>query len=258
MTQIILKDLCLDYIVQTGSHSLKQSLFQAVKRPLSRQKSARPMRIKNSHYRALNQINLTLNTGDKIGILGQNGAGKSSLLKVLAKIYAPTQGTATVIGSISSLFDLHLGMNPEATGFENIINLGVMRGLTMRAARDLFEDIAAFTELGDFLDQPVRTYSAGMTMKLAFAVATAQAADIMLIDEVIGVGDAHFMEKATQRLSSRLSQSDILVLTSHTNETLQRFCTHGVILDQGHNVFFGPIEEAIARYQQIKPPQQPR
>lgn len=202
VASIRLKNVSLDYILKTGSNSIKKTIIHTfkkiLKRPLMDQST-----IFNTSYRALNNITLEINTGDRIGILGRNGAGKSSLLRVLAKIYKPNVGEIEIKGKISGLFDVNLGMNIEATGYENIINLSIMRGISRKDAYQVINNIESFTELGNFLNNPVRTYSTGMQMKLAFAVATCYSSDIVLIDEIIGAGDMHFMKKATQRIEKK-------------------------------------------------------
>ena len=204
--------------------------------------------IKNDSFRALNGINLQLNKGDRVGLLGKNGAGKSSLLRVMARVYTPSFGQIEVNGKISSLFDINLGFNIEATGYENIINLGILRGWSREQARSVVDEIGAFTELGDFLDKPVRTYSSGMQMKLAFGVATSTVSDIMLIDEVIGVGDTKFMEKAQRRILNLVNQVHILVLTSHSTEVIERFCNKVVVMDAGQIKYMGDCKSGIDFY----------
>ena len=249
MSSIELKNVCLDYIVKTGSDSIKKIAIHLCNKVLSKPDSAAT--IKNSSYRALNNINLSIRTGDRIGLLGRNGAGKSTLLRVLAKIYKPNSGSIKVDGTISSLFDVNLGMNPEATGYENIVNLSIMRGFSKKQTYSIINEIETFTELGDFLNSPVRTYSSGMQMKLSFAVATAFPPEIMLVDEVIGVGDAHFMEKATQRMENTIKSSQILVLTSHSNDLVRRFCNKALVLDRGEFKFFGDVDSGISFYEKI-------
>lgn len=250
MSSIELNNVSLDYIIKTGSDSIKMTVVQLLNRTLKKPRSAR-VATKNSSYRALNNINLSINTGDRIGLLGRNGAGKSTLLRVLAKIYKPDHGTVTINGKISSLFDVHLGMNIEATGYENIINLAIMRGLSKNEAHNIIADIETFTELGDFLNNPVKTYSAGMQMKLAFAVSTAIAPEIMLIDEIIGAGDMHFMEKAMKRLENMIEKSHVLALTSHSTDIIKQFCNKVIVLERGEIKFMGEVDEGIDYYQQI-------
>jgi len=248
MSSIELTNVSLDYLLKTGTDSLKQTLFSLCNKVIKPTKH-KTLNINNSTFQALNGINLKINKGDRVGLLGRNGAGKSTLLRVMAKIYAPTSGNIHIQGDISNLFDVNLGINVEATGYENIINLGIMRGWTKKDAYSIVNDIESFTELGDFLNNPVRTYSTGMQMKLAFAVATARPPEIVLIDEIIGAGDAHFMKKATIRIENMVDRSHILVLTSHSNEIIQRFCNKVAILEQGKVVFFGAMAEGIEAYQ---------
>jgi len=238
MSSIELKDVSLDYLIKTGTASLKQTLLS-----LFNPSKNKHIKINNSKFRALNDINLNIKKGDRVGLLGQNGAGKSTLLRVIAKIYAPTSGSLHINGEISNLFDVNLGLNVEATGYENILNLAIMRGWSKQDAFSIVEDIESFTELGDFLKKPVCTYSTGMQMKLVFAVATARPPEIVLIDEIIGAGDARFMKKATQRIEDMVNKSQILVLTSHSNEIIQRFCNKVAILQKGKVIFFGDVAE---------------
>jgi ABC-type polysaccharide/polyol phosphate transport system ATPase subunit len=250
MASIELRDVSLDYVIKTGSDSLKKSMAYLCQRYMST-KRIQPSPIRHSSYRALNSINLTLKSDDRLGLLGKNGAGKSTLLRVLAKVYRPSLGEIDIKGKISSLFDINLGMNVEATGYENIVNLAIMRGISKKNALAMVEDIESFTQLGDFLNRPVRTYSTGMQMKLSFAVATSIKPEIMLIDEVIGVGDMHFMDKATKRLEGLINQSHILALTSHSTDTIKRFCNRVVVLDRGEVQFFGDVATGIDYYQNI-------
>jgi len=145
---------------------------------------------------------------------------------------------------------MHLGINGEATGYENIVNLGILRGLTKKEAIDIIPDIESFTELGGFLKAPVRTYSTGMQMKLAFGVATAVSSDILLLDEIIGVGDAQFMKKAFMRMENAIAATNILVLTTHAEETIKKFCNKIILLEKGKVSFFGEIRDGLLAYKQ--------
>ena len=247
MSCIELKNVCLDYLVKTGSESIKKTAIH-IAQNVFKSSPAKKRPIGNTTYRALNNINFELKTGDRVGLIGRNGAGKSTLLKVLAKIYKPTCGSLEVNGRISSLFDINLGMNPEATGFENIIHFAIMKGFSKQNAKSIIGEIEAFTEMGDVLDRPFRTYSAGMQMKLAFAVATAIQHEIMLIDEIIGVGDSHFMKKATERLESMIDQSQVMVLTSHSNDIIKKFCNKVILLNSGVIEFIGDVNQGIEIY----------
>lgn len=244
MSSIELKDVCLDYIVKTGSDSMKKAILNVTH--LLTKKTLK--NVKNSHYRALNNITFKLNKGDRLGILGKNGAGKSTLLRVLAKIYKPNMGSVDIQGNISALFDIKLGTNPEATGYENILNLAIMKGLTKKEALALIPHVEAFTELGEALKAPLRTFSSGMQMKLAFSVATAITPQILLLDEVIGVGDEQFIKKAELRMQNMIENSQILVLTTHSVETLRKFCNKSIVLSKGEMIFFGDLEEGVSCY----------
>ncbi|CEG57215.1 ABC transporter ATP-binding protein [Legionella fallonii] len=247
MSSIELRNVSLDYLIKTGSNSIKRSAVHLLNRCFRTSASNRTD-IKNSSYRALNNINLQINKGERIGLLGRNGAGKSTLLRVLAKIYKPNLGEIEINGKVSNLFDVSSGMNTESTGYENILNLAIMRRISKKNALNMMEDIETFTELREFLNSPVKTYSTGMLLKLAFAVATSIPSDIILIDEIIGTGDMHFMDKATKRLESMIEQSHILVLASHSNDIIKRFCNKVIVLDRGQIQFFGDVDTGIDFY----------
>lgn len=199
---------------------------------------------------ALSSINLTVEKGERIGLIGHNGAGKTTLLRVLGRIYPPTSGTATITGRVSSLIDLTMGMDPESTGYENIVMRGVMLGLTHQQARAITADVEEFSELGDYLSLPVRTYSSGMMLRLAFAVSTAVHPDIVILDEVIGVGDAAFAQRAEKRLMGLIDKAEIMFLASHSNDTIRRFCTRALWLAGGKLAIDGPTEDVLAAYEE--------
>jgi lipopolysaccharide transport system ATP-binding protein len=198
--------------------------------------------------KALSNINLKLEHGDRLGLLGHNGAGKTTLLRVLGGAYAPTEGRITRIGRTSSLFDLMLGMDPESTGRENILIRGRMLGLNKAEIAARAPGIAEFCELGDYLDMPMRTYSAGMTVRLAFAISTSINPEILLMDEWLSAGDASFIEKAESRMKHLVGQTGILVLASHSLDLLRNICNKGLLLEHGEIKFFGEINEAIDTY----------
>lgn len=179
---------------------------------------------------ALQSITLELKEGDRLGVMGPNGAGKSTLLRVIAGIYTPTSGSVKVEGRIASLIDISLGMALEASGFENIRMRGVMMGLTLKEIKSLEEEIAEFTELGPYLNMPIRSYSTGMHMRLGFAVSTAVPADILLMDEWLSVGDEAFKIKAEKRLEDYVKKSSILVIASHSKETIQKLTNQTLAL----------------------------
>lgn len=247
MSAIQLTNVSLDYILNSGSPSIKKLAFHSL-RSLFSKKSMHEKAHKITSFRALNNINITINKGDRVGVLGRNGSGKSTLLRVLARIYQPNHGALVIQGRISHLFDVTLGLNPDANGYENIAILGILGGVPKTHLHHLIRDVESFTELGEFLNQPIRTYSTGMKMKLAFAVATAKESEILLIDEIIGAGDGFFMDKATERLSGMIDNSHILVLTSHSYEIVRRFCNKILVLDRGEIQFFGDMETGFIWY----------
>ncbi len=197
---------------------------------------------------ALRDINFEAHDGDRIALVGDNGSGKSTFLRVVSKVYPPTSGTVSIVGSVSPMFDATLGMNPEATGFENIQIAGTIWGMTHSQIKNSVDDIADFTELGDYLSVPVRTYSNGMMLRLAFAIATVRDPEILLIDEIIGVGDAGFFEKAFARLRDLVERSRILIIAAHADEILLRLCDKAVWLSHGNLVEYGGIDSVLAAY----------
>jgi ABC-type polysaccharide/polyol phosphate transport system ATPase subunit len=205
-------------------------------------------RVPMMEVRALQDVSLTLRAGERVGILGHNGAGKSTLLKLLAGIYEPTTGRCRVSGRISSLFELMLGFEPEASGWENIRYRGYLQGETPRSIDGKIDAIAEFTELRDFLDMPIRYYSAGMLVRLAFAIATAIEPEILLIDEVLSVGDMAFQEKARLRMREMMAQAELMVVVSHDLESLEHLCDHGIWMDHGRIRQQGPIAQVIDAY----------
>ncbi len=200
---------------------------------------------------ALHDITLDIEQGDRLGLVGQNGAGKTTLLRVLSGIYPPTDGTVETSGRVTPIFNVSLGMEMDATGYENIHMMGRLLGLTNEEITATVPDIEEFSELGDYLNLPVRTYSSGMLMRLAFGIATARPADIVLIDEALGAGDAVFYEKTQERLDRFLSQSSLLVLTTHSERLMRKFCTRAVLLHSGKIELMGDLDEVYAKYGEL-------
>ena len=196
--------------------------------------------------RALHDVSLRLDAGERLALVGHNGAGKSTLLRVLAGAYEPTSGTAEIQGTVSSLLDITMGMDGELTGTENIILRGAFMGLSARQARSRINEIAAFSELGPFLDLPLRTYSNGMTLRLAFAISTDCSPDILLLDELVSVGDAGFATKARERIERLIGDAGILVLASHDPALLRRYCTKAILMARGSIVARGGIDEVLS------------
>lgn len=190
-----------------------------------------------SSVTALNQISFDLMEGDRLGILGHNGSGKTTLLRVIAGVYKNYAGRLIVNGSISSLIDISLGMDQEATGYENIRMRGILMGISLKKLKEMESEIAAFSELGRFLDLPIRTYSSGMLMRLGFAISTAIKSDILIMDEWLSVGDEDFKQKAEERLRDLISNKTILILASHSKELIESVCNKTLTLSQGNLVY---------------------
>jgi ABC-type polysaccharide/polyol phosphate transport system ATPase subunit len=219
--------------------TLKEYLLRGMYR-----RSANPI----MQINALKDVSFRLPDGCRLGIIGSNGAGKSTLLRLLAGVYAPTRGRRRVRGRVSSLFELSLGFEMEASGRQNIAYRGYLQGETPRSLRSKAREIADFSELGRFLDIPVRYYSAGMLVRLAFSIATAIQPEILLVDEVLSAGDLAFQTKARQRMREMMSRAKIIVVVTHDLGSLPHLCETGAWLDQGRLVMLGPIGEVIAAY----------
>lgn len=197
----------------------------------------------------LNCISFQLAPGQRLGLIGPNGSGKSTLLRVLAGIYAPTTGTVVTTGKVKGLFDISLGMNPEATGLENIYLRGLQMGLETTNIKELVASVVAFSELQEDIDKPFSVYSAGMRLRLAFAISTMIAPDILLLDEWIGAGDARFRDRVRERMDCLIRNSRGLVIATHNTALMKNLCTHGLVLAKGEMVFFGNLHSALACYE---------
>ena len=200
--------------------------------------------------RALNGVSVKVEHGDRVGLIGRNGAGKTTLLRVMAGIYEPPLGTVEVEGRVAPLFDIGMGMDPESSGYENILLRGLYLGLRKAEIRAKFDEIAEFTELGEFLEMPLRTYSAGMFARLAFAISTSIEPEILLLDEGIGAGDEAFLEKAKKRLDTLIKRAGILVLASHSEPLVRELCNRAILLENGHVIASGSIDDMFERYHQ--------
>jgi len=198
---------------------------------------------------ALRDINLDLQHGARVALIGHNGAGKSTLLRLLSGIYEPTGGSAQVEGRVAPVFDLAVGMDPEISGYDNIMVRGLFLGMTREQMEARVDDIAEFTELGDYLTMPIRTYSSGMRVRLALGVVTSIDPEILLLDEGIGAVDADFMRKARARLTDLVSRAGLLVFASHSNDLLRDLCDTGVWLEHGEIRMQGPLEDVLTAYQ---------
>jgi ABC-2 type transport system ATP-binding protein/lipopolysaccharide transport system ATP-binding protein len=200
--------------------------------------------------RALDGISVKIEHGDRVGLIGRNGAGKTTLLRVMAGIYEPPSGSVEIEGRVAPLFDIGMGMDPESSGYENILLRGLYLGLRKAEIRAKVDEIADFTELGEFLEMPLRTYSAGMFARLAFAISTSIDPEILLLDEGIGAGDDVFLEKAKRRLDALINRARILVLASHSDELVRKLCNQAILMENGRVVTSGPTDEMLERYHQ--------
>jgi ABC-type polysaccharide/polyol phosphate transport system ATPase subunit len=249
MAEIDLRNVNLTFrIRQTRNVTLKEFLLKRLF--LS---SVNPV----VEVRALQNINVHLEQGMRLGVIGHNGAGKSTLLKLMAGIYPPTSGTRRVKGSICSLFDIALGFELEASGWENIRYRAFLQGETPRTLAKKVDAIAEFCELGDFLNVPVRFYSAGMMIRLAFSIASAVEPEILLIDEVLGVGDAAFYLKARARMEELMRNARLMVMISHDIGSIRSICDLGLWMDHGRMMKFGPVNEVADAYEASVAPPKP-
>lgn len=201
-----------------------------------------------SVVRCLENLSLSINEKERVGLLGHNGAGKSSLLRVFGKVYSPTGGCAKIEGNIGSLIDISLGIDGEATGIENIFLRAALLGIRKEVVEKELDELIEFSELGEFINLPVRTYSTGMHMRLAFAVSTMIEPDILLMDEWLSVGDQNFQKKAESRLNSLIAKSNILVIASHSRHLIEKCCTRVLWLEHGQLIMDGTPEEICPKY----------
>jgi ABC-type polysaccharide/polyol phosphate transport system ATPase subunit len=226
---VLLDEVAVSFpVYQAGSRSLKKrALFHGSGGRIGRDAHQRII------VEALRGVSLSLKRGDRLALIGPNGAGKTTLLRVIAGIYEPERGVVRTRGRISPMFDVSLGIDAEFSGYDNIRIRGLLLGLSPRAIEQHLPDIAAFTELGGYLDMPVRTYSAGMILRLGFAVATCFEPEILLMDEWILAGDAHFLSRAELRIKRFVERASVLVLSSHNLDICSRWCTKALWLDPG-------------------------
>lgn len=198
--------------------------------------------------KALTDISFSLGDGDKVALLGHNGAGKSTLLRALGRVYAPSKGNVEILGDLGSLIDISLGINHEATGRENVYIRGQLLGLTKQEISDKYAEIVQFAELGDFMEMPVRTYSSGMHLRLAFAVSTVVRPEILLMDEWLSVGDSDFQHKAEERLRDLVSGTRILAIATHSRDLVESVCNRAIWLEHGQIKMDGPVAEVVPAY----------
>ncbi|WP_312055504.1 ABC transporter ATP-binding protein [Pantoea brenneri] len=244
MALVEFKDVCVDFpIYNANGRSLKKRLMQvATGGQLGSDPQGRVV------VRAIDHLSFTLKDGDRVGLLGHNGAGKSTLLRLLSGAYEPSSGTAVSIGEVGSLIDISLGIDVEATGRDNIFLRGGLLGRTRQEISEKLDEIIEFSELGDFVDMPVRTYSSGMHLRLAFAVSTIVRPEILLMDEWLSVGDEAFKKKAETRLSEMVQATNILVIASHSKTMLLKSCNRAIWLEHGRIKMDGDVKEICEKY----------
>ena len=243
MAAIVLDKVTLRYpIYDARSRSFKLAILGGVGGSVG----GDPGRVE---VQALTDVSMDLHDGDRLAVIGRNGAGKSTLLKVLAGIYEPPEGHAMIQGSVSALTDVTMGMNMDATGRENVILRCLFLGMTYAEAKATLPDIETFSELGPFLSLPIRTYSAGMLLRLGFAASTAHHPEILIMDEVIGAGDNAFAEKAEARVKDYIEKARIFVVASHNPAILRQFCNKAVLLEAGRLRRFGPLKNVLEEYE---------
>ena len=244
MAFIEFNNVCVDFpIYNANGRSLKKRLIQvATGGQLGADRQGRVV------VKALEGLSFTLKDGDRVGLLGHNGAGKSTLLRLLCGVYEPSSGRASISGKIGSLIDISLGIDPEATGRENIYLRGGLLGMTRAEISKQIDNIIEFSELGNFVDMPLRTYSSGMHLRLAFAVSTILCPEILLMDEWLSVGDEGFKHKAEVRLTELVQATNILVIASHSLEVIVNTCNRAIWLEHGRIKMDGPASLVAGKY----------
>ena len=242
MAEIILKNVIAEFPIYGTQPSLRNALFGRVVGGVLRRQSDNAKRMA---VRALDDVSLTVNHGDQLGIVGHNGAGKSTMLRIFAGIYEPNQGTISVEGRISPLFSTSPGLDLDDTGYENIVTCGLLLGMSRDEIEQKLPEIEAFSELSDYLALPARTYSTGMLVRLGFAVATAINPEILLLDEELGAVDARFAARAAERVESLIERSSIVVLASQSEDLIRKICNRAILLDHGRVIADGPTAEVL-------------
>lgn len=207
--------------------------------------------IKHSEFWALKDVTFSVERGDRVGILGLNGAGKSTLLKVIAGVFKPTEGTVKKSGKVAPLIELGAGFEKEYTGSENIFLNGALLGYSRDFIEDKYDEIVEFSELGEFINVPVKNYSSGMRARLGFSIATMVSPEILILDEVLSVGDAKFRKKSEKKILDMFQDGVTVLFVSHSLEQVKRLCNKAMILDHGKLIAYGDIEEVAAQYQKI-------
>ena len=247
MASVILKNVSVEFPIYGYQKSFRSALRGATGGLIRRSGQ------NDAHVsvRAIDNLSLTLRDGDRLGIIGHNGAGKSTLLRVCAGVYEPTQGHVLVEGKLSPLFNIAPGLDPDDTGYENIVTCGLFLGMTREEIARKSPDIEQFTELGEYLALPARTYSTGMLTRLGFAIATAIDPEILVLDEGLGAGDARFADKAKQRVDALIERTSILILASHSDALIQAMCNRAILMHSGRLEMDGKVDDVLAEYRKM-------
>lgn len=258
MIRIAAENATIDFpIYDANARSLRHSLLlNGISNVVSRPKHSVGGQINQDRrghmvVRALDQVSFSIADGDRVGLIGHNGAGKTTLLRALAGIYEPTSGEITTRGRVMPLFNMTEGMMPDATGMELIRTRGCLLGLTDGEIKEHANEVIEFCELGDYIHMPVRTYSTGMLVRLAFAITTTVSSDILLMDELIGAGDAAFVDRAQARLRRFVDQARVMVVASHSTSILEQWCNKAMLLEHGRIVEFADIASVLNTYKQM-------
>src|SRR5271157_1767269 len=240
---IVFQGVWKSFARHTGQLLIRDRLMQLLR-------SQRPEK-----FHALREISFILHHGESVAVIGHNGAGKSTLLNLATSLCRPDQGRVEVNGRIAALLDLGAGFHPDLTGAENVRTNAALMGLSRREVRQKFDEMVAFAEIGDFIDEPLRTYSTGMVMRLAFSVAVTVDPDILIIDEVLGVGDVAFFAKCQERIMQFRRAGKTILCVSHSSTTLKDLCTRAIWLDHGRMMDDGPLARVSDAYQSAMSPQ---
>lgn len=244
MASIIFENVDIDFpIYEAKSRSLKTTILKSAWR--SRLAEGDNGRIS---IKALSGIDFSLEAGDRVGLIGQNGAGKSTLLRALNGVYEPTSGLAKINGTVGSLIDISLGIDGESTGRENIYLRSALLGQSRSTINKIIDEIIEFSELGEFIDMPVRTYSSGMNLRLAFSIASILECEILIMDEWLSVGDESFQKKAEKRIGELLNKTEILIIASHSMDLIRDLCNKVIWLEGGAIKAIGPQDQIVAEY----------
>lgn len=248
MTQMTIEDVHVDFPIYGQQRSLRKALFERATGGFIQHEARHSQRVV---VKALNGVSVALHDGDRLALLGHNGAGKSTLLRVMAGIYEPVSGRVLADGKITPLFDAMPGLDGEDTGYENIITAGLLFGMTHEEIERKIPEIEEFSELGEYLTLPVRTYSSGMMTRLGFSVATALEPGILLMDEGISTGDARFADRAAKRMNEFIGRSRIMVLASHSEHMIRATCNKAALMHAGRILGIGAVQEILDRYYAI-------